>query len=70
MRLLFWIVILLPSLTFAQESTASEKFWSNLEQHCGQAYEGWITAGAVPKDGFTGEKLVMHVRGCNSFFRG
>lgn len=64
MRLLFWIVILLPSLTFAQESTASEKFWSNLEQHCGKAYEGWITAGAVPKDGFTGKKLVMHVRGC------
>lgn len=64
MRLLFWIVILLPSLTFAQESTASEKFWSNLEQHCGKAYEGWITAGAIPKDGFTGEKLVMHVRGC------
>lgn len=64
MRILFWALILFPLNTFAQQATNSEKFWSQLEQHCGKAYEGWIIEGAVPKDGFTGEKLVMHVRSC------
>lgn len=49
----------------AQEAQPSEKFWAQLQQHCGKVYEGWITHGAVPKDGFTGEKLIMHVRTCD-----
>lgn len=48
----------------AQEQTSSEKFWKQLQQHCGKAYAGEIMAGGVEGDGFVGEKLVMHVRSC------
>lgn len=39
-------------------------FWNTLKEHCGKAYQGEIVAGAKIGDGFTGEKLVMHVRSC------
>lgn len=58
--------LLLPLYCIAQEQTSSEKFWAQLEAHCGKAYEGEITEGAVEGDGFTGEKLVMHVRVCDT----
>ncbi|HLT52793.1 MAG TPA: hypothetical protein VKZ97_02830 [Flavobacteriaceae bacterium] len=58
---------ILLSLAFqvaAQETPGSIQFWNTLKKHCGKAYEGEIIAGAVADDGFTGEKLVMHVRSC------
>lgn len=49
----------------AQTQTGSLEFWKQIQQHCGKSYEGVITAGAKEGDGFTGEKLVMHVRSCD-----
>ena len=60
-----FLILLLFSLQItAQEIPNSEVFWNTLKQHCGKAYEGVIVAGAKAGDGFTGEKLVMHVRSC------
>ena len=64
MKTLLYILLLLPLNLLAQEQTNSEKFWKQLETHCGKSYEGTITAGAVEGDGFTGKKLLMHVRSC------
>tara|TARA_R110002073_G_scaffold57778_4_gene146768 strand:- start:191424 stop:191990 length:567 start_codon:yes stop_codon:yes gene_type:complete len=66
MRALVYFLLVLPLHIIAQEQTNSEKFWAQLQAHCGKAYEGEIVAGAVPNDGFTGEKLVMHVRSCDT----
>lgn len=66
MKVLICFLLLLPLHIVGQEQTSSEKFWTQLQAHCGKAYEGEITAGAVPGDGFTGKKLVMHVRACDT----
>lgn len=65
MKTLLCFILLLPLHFIAQEQTSSEKFWTQLQAHCGKSYEGEIVAGAVEGDGFTGEKLVMHVRSCD-----
>lgn len=65
MKVFVCFLLLLPIHLIAQEQTSSEKFWTQLQAHCGKAYEGEIIAGAVEGDGFAGEKLVMHVRSCN-----
>lgn len=56
------ILFLLVQFLFSQESPA-EKFWQNLENRCGEAYEGRITS-KVP-EGFGGKKLIMHIRACD-----
>ena len=66
MKALLYFLLLLPLHLLAQEQTNSEKFWTQLQTHCGKAYEGEIIAGGKPDDGFTGEKLVMHIRSCNT----
>lgn len=66
MKVLAFFLLFLPLQLIAQELTSSEKFWSQLQAHCGKAYEGKIIAGGLPDDGFTGEKLVMHVRKCET----
>ncbi|MGW8123913.1 hypothetical protein ACV07N_14740 [Roseivirga echinicomitans] len=58
------ILILFPIQMMAQDLPGSVKFWNNLQAHCGKSYEGEIVAGGREGDGFTGEKLVMHVRSC------
>ena len=58
------IIILFPLQLIAQEVPNSVKFWNSIKEHCGKSYEGVITNGAKPGDGFTGKKLVMHVRSC------
>ncbi|QXP74348.1 hypothetical protein H0I31_08815 [Tenacibaculum sp. AHE15PA] len=60
------IFILLPFQLLAQEKSNSVLFWNTLQTHCGKAFEGKIIAGAKEGDGFTGEKLVMHVRSCEN----
>lgn len=65
MKTVVCFLLLLPTLLTAQEGS-SEKFWAQLQAHCGNAYEGKILAGASPNDGFMGEKLVMHVRSCKT----
>jgi hypothetical protein len=44
----------------------ADAFLQRLATHCGQAFEGRITANepADPKDPFVGQRLVMHVREC------
>ncbi len=66
MKILFSFLLLFPLSLLAQQQTSSEKFWEQLETHCGNAYEGEITEGAVEGDSFTGRKLVMHLRACNT----
>ncbi|MEP2668677.1 MAG: hypothetical protein ABJH04_06775 [Cyclobacteriaceae bacterium] len=58
------IVLLFPLQVMAQELPGSVVFWNTLQGYCGKAYEGEITAGGKEGDGYTGEKLVMHVRSC------
>ncbi len=58
------ILLAVPLQMMAQEVPGSVAFWNTLTTHCGKAYEGEIIAGGKAGDGFTGEKLVMHVRAC------
>ena len=58
------ILLLFPIQIFAQEIPNSVEFWNTLKNHCGKAYEGKIVEGGKEGDGFTGEKLVMHVSLC------
>ena len=46
------------------EPTTADKFLENLKAHCGQSYEGVITAGGMEGDGFFGERLTMIVLSC------
>ncbi|WP_194850658.1 hypothetical protein [Nonlabens antarcticus] len=64
MKSIILLFIFLPICVVAQEQTSSEKFWAQLETHCGDAFEGEIITGGVEGDGFTGKKLIMHVRSC------
>ncbi|MDQ0477490.1 hypothetical protein [Chryseobacterium sp. MDT2-18] len=64
MKALLYLALLLPVNFLAQEKTNSEKFWTQLAAHCGKAYEGEIISGGAEGDGFTGKKLIMHVRSC------
>ncbi|MGJ8761542.1 MAG: hypothetical protein ACSHXA_13435 [Polaribacter sp.] len=57
-------LLLLPIQLLAQGVPNSVVFWDVLATHCGKSYEGEIVAGGKEGDGFTGEKLVMHVRSC------
>ncbi len=65
MKGLIYFLLAFPIHIIAQEPTSSEKFWAQLQAHCGKSYEGEIIAGAVDGDGFAGERLVMHVRSCD-----
>ena len=65
MKKLLFISLLMPLQLLAQETKGSVQFWHTLKNHCGKSYEGQITAGGKEDDGFTGEKLIMHVRSCD-----
>ena len=60
----FLIFFLFSFQLIAQEIPNSVQFWNTLKTHCGKAYEGKIVAGGKKGDGFTGKKLVMHIRSC------
>ncbi|MDO5616598.1 MAG: hypothetical protein Q4G16_10430 [Cruoricaptor ignavus] len=61
------IALLGCSFFFAQnQPTESQKFWDNLQKHCGKSYEGTVTAGAREGDDFTGKRLVMQVLSCET----
>lgn len=64
MKNILLLLALLPITLFAQDAPGSLVFWNQLKKHCGKSYEGEIIAGAKEGDGFTGERLVMHVRQC------
>lgn len=65
MKKFLLILLAFPLQMMAQEVPGSVQFWDTLKNHCGKSYEGEITAGGKEGDGFTGEKLVMHVRSCD-----
>lgn len=48
------------------EQDAQEGFWSRLQELCGEAYEGTVTAGNESDSTFARERLVMHVRECGN----
>lgn len=58
------LLFLFPLHLIAQELPNSVSFWNTLKSHCGKAYQGKIIEGGKEGDGFTGEKLVMHIRSC------
>ena len=59
------LTFLLLSATVLQAQSPAEEFWTNLQKHCGKAYEGQLE---LPKDdtAFGGKRLVMHVRACSA----
>ena len=61
-----FLICVLPLQLLAQDTPGSVQFWNTLKNHCGKSYVGEITAGGKAGDGFTGERLVMHVSSCNS----
>lgn len=64
MKKILILLLLFPLQLISQETPNSIKFWNTIKEHCGKAYEGVITEGGKAGDGFTGKKLVMHVRSC------
>ncbi len=64
--LLTLITLSLFSICLGQNQSGAVQFWSELKIHCGQSFEGQITAGAMPNDPFSGKKLIMHVRSCEN----
>jgi hypothetical protein len=48
-----------------QQATPQDAFWAQLQQLCGQAFEGRLAEGTAPGDSaFAGQRAVMHVRQC------
>ena len=64
MKRILFLILGFVQIAFGQSEKGSKVFWEELKKHCGQTYEGTITAGATPNDPFSGKKLVMHVRSC------
>ncbi len=62
-RILTIALLLLGASLTAQ--TGAETFWSNLQKHCGKAYEGQLIE-PENDEGFAGKKLIMHVRSCSA----
>ena len=51
-------------LTGVVQASPADEFWTNLKSLCGQAFEGTLIAS--PDGDMEGERLIMHVRDCNS----
>lgn len=62
--LLAAIFIFSSAHLFAQETNNASVFWEKLKAHCGKAYEGRM-ADSTSVRGFSGKRLVMHVRACD-----
>ena len=63
--LAFALSILLASPLLAA-GTDTDRFWTELQSLCGEAFEGKVVEGTEPSDeAFARERLVMHVRTCS-----
>ncbi|MGY5850347.1 hypothetical protein [Salegentibacter sp. F14] len=60
---IFLFLYLYASFSYSQQSPA-EKFWTKLQGHCGEAYQGKISS-ENPGETFAGKNLIMHVRACD-----
>jgi hypothetical protein len=49
----------------AAESGPQAEFWANLQQLCGNAYEGELVTAPEGDATFAGQRLVMHVSHCD-----
>jgi len=47
-------------------SAEQEAFWASLEALCGLAFEGQIAEDSTRSDAFAGQRMVMHVRRCET----
>ena len=68
-KLLRPILFLLPFTVGCATHSVSDadRFWSELQSLCGQAYEGRVVEGTEPSDAaFAEETLVMHVDRCTA----
>lgn len=61
--LLLTLVFAISLAANAQQKSGAQQFFDKLKKHCGNAYEGKVTAGAG-NDAFSTNRLVMHVRSC------
>lgn len=64
MKKILFLSLSCAQIAFGQSEKGSKVFWEQLKKHCGQTYEGTITAGETANDPFSRKKLVMHVRSC------
>jgi hypothetical protein len=53
-----------PAGADAAPMSAQDEFWSNLQDLCGNSYEGRLTEVSATDTVFTGRTLIMHVRQC------
>src|SRR5690606_9443645 len=63
-NLILPFLLLTIMLANGQEKSGAQKFWENLQSHCGKAYEGKL-APHVTNDAFSGKTLTMFVRSCD-----
>ncbi len=60
------LVCVFSMLVFSSASAEPvEAFWAELQALCGRAFEGELVAAPPGEEGFSGQRLVMHVRECN-----
>lgn len=45
--ILSYILLSIVSISFGQDNSGATQFWNQLKTHCGQSFEGQITAGAT-----------------------
>lgn len=65
MQKMYFSLLFILSFSFINaQQTPAEKFWTNLQGHCGEAYKGKITSDN-PGEDFAGKELIMHVRSCD-----
>lgn len=63
MRSLTMMMALLVSA--AVYASPADQYWSNLQALCGNAYAGEVIEEPAGEEGFSGQRLVMHVRDCS-----
>ncbi|GCC50050.1 hypothetical protein SanaruYs_02650 [Chryseotalea sanaruensis] len=66
MKYLVFVFLLncIQLVSFAQTKSGAQQFWTELQKHCGKAYEGKLTENPEGSGTFKDQKLVMHVRSC------
>ncbi|WP_261389403.1 hypothetical protein [Ferrimonas balearica] len=52
------------SAAFTTSVPEQDAFFDNIRAHCGKAFEGQVVSGGREGDGFSDQRLVMHVREC------
>lgn len=57
--------LLLAGCSTIPASSAADRWFARLSDHCGKAYEGRLVSNDAADASFSGQRLVMHVRGCS-----